>query len=185
MPADHCGHRLTAGAARLPITGFVPGAAGPNTAPPPKLGTYLLGERKKEQQGAGRAGHGAQRLLFETQHVHEAPARAHPEAGQHLRSAESEWRGRSLLPAPPRLRPRDTAQRGAAIAAQPRARPRAAPQLRPPPSRSAEDEGRGNGRAAAGTHFVQHLEDNEGEKGESARPAHRGPPRPAPRSPRG
>lgn len=61
----------------------------------------------------------------------------------------------------------------------------AAPQLRPPPSRSAEGEGRGNGRAAAGTHFVQHLEDNEGEKGESARPAHRGPPRPAPHSPRG
>lgn len=36
MPADHCEHWLTAGAARLPPTGFVPGAAGPDTAHSPQ-----------------------------------------------------------------------------------------------------------------------------------------------------
>lgn len=116
--------------------------------PPPRgavmATTYLLGEGEEQQQGAGRAGHGAQRLLLEAQHVDEAPAGAHAEAGQHLRGTAGGWHGRS--PSGPRRPPRggDTAQSAAAARRQ------------------------GEGKAGARrprTHFVQHLQDNEGQRG--------------------
>lgn len=47
--------------------------------------TYLVGERKEQQQRAGGRGHRAQRVLLQPQHVHKAPLAGHPQPGQHLR----------------------------------------------------------------------------------------------------
>lgn len=75
--------------------GFCSRSSGAGHSPQPPTpswarAAYLLGEGEEEQQGTGRAGNGTQSLLLEAQHVHEAPAGAHPEAGQHLRGTATE-----------------------------------------------------------------------------------------------
>lgn len=138
------------------------------TAPNPQLGAGRLPARWGGRGAAGRRP-GWERHPEPPPRSPARPrsaSRGSPRGGTAPAGHSDRIAGPFPTPTPLRPRPRDTAQRGAAIAARPGARPRVAPQVRPPPSGSAEGGGRGNGRAAAATHFVQHLEDNEGERGE-------------------
>ena len=90
---------------------------------------YLGRERKEQQQRAGRRRHRAQRLLFQSQHVLEAPLAGDPQPGQHLR-------GRNRAARQVAGTYREAGEAGRAL--RPRASPRAweEPSPAPPPTRA-------------------------------------------------